>query len=183
MTDNTRLPEIRERAITAATDLRKLLPEQVDYAGLVGAPAWAYWKERVWMEPEPYAIDAAAKSIDELLFEIDRLTAELAALKEAQRWIPVTERLPEIGKCVLIRQTYHAFSGERGEYESVTIGYLHQPTDRRCRPYFYYAAVSDYGDIVRAESICPGREFVTHWMPLPAPPEQLMDAQKGESHE
>ena len=95
-------------------------------------------------------------------------------VKEApQQWIPVGERLPEVGKCVLVRQTYHAFIGDHGEYEGITVGYLHQPTDKRrmpCMPYFYYAAVSDYGDKVRAESICPGQEFVTHWMPLPQPP-------------
>lgn len=92
--------------------------------------------------------------------------------RRADGWIAVEERLPEVGKCVLIRQTYHAFLGEHGEYEGVTVGYLHQPTDRRCKPYFYFAAVSDYGDMVRAQSICPGSEYVTHWMPLPEPPAQ-----------
>ena len=92
--------------------------------------------------------------------------------RRADGWIAVEERLPEVGKCVLIRQTYHAFLGEHGEYEGVTVGYLHQPTDRRRKPYFYFAAVSDYGDMVRAQSICPGSEYVTHWMPLPEPPEQ-----------
>ena len=105
-----------------------------------------------------------------------RIMLRLCDALEKHRWIPVTERLPEVGKCVLIRQTYHAFLGEHGEYEGVTIGYLHQPTDRRCKPYFYYAAVSDYGDMVRAQSICPGSEYVTHWMPLPEPP-------KGATHD
>lgn len=104
------------------------------------------------------------------------LKAENDQLKAAQRWIPVSERLPEVGKCVCVRQTYHPFRGEHGEFEEVTVGYLHQPTDKRCNPYFYWVAVSDYGDMVRAESICPGSKFITHWQPLPAPPEE------GENH-
>lgn len=92
------------------------------------------------------------------------------------QWISVKDRLPEVGKCVLLHHTYHAFIGEHGEFESVTIGYLYQPLDKRRKPYFYYAAVSDYGDMVRAESICPGSEFVTHWMPLPLPPKECNDA-------
>lgn len=106
--------------------------------------------------------------------EILALKAEVERLREERRWIPVTERLPEIGKCVLLRHTYNAFIGEHGEYEGITIGYLHRPTDRRYKPYFYYVAVSDYGDMVRAESICPGSEYVTHWMKMPEP-------QKGEA--
>ena len=85
-----------------------------------------------------------------------------------------------------IRQTYHAFLGEHGEYEGVTVGYLHQPTDRRRKPYFYFAAVSDYGDMVRAQSICPGSEYVTHWMPFPNRPNRkvrtLMSLARKEQH-
>ena len=119
-------------------------------------------------------INDAANTIDRLTAENARLTERLGMAENCIRadgWIAVEERLPEVGKCVLIRQTYHAFIGEHGEYEGVTVGYLHQPTDRRCKPYFYFAAVSDYGDMVRAQSICPGSEYVTHWMPLPEQPE------------
>jgi len=37
-----------------------------------------------------------------LLFENRNLTARIAELEAAQRWIPVSERLPEANKCVLI---------------------------------------------------------------------------------
>lgn len=106
-----------------------------------------------------------------LLNENARLEQDNAALTE-NRWIPVKEKLPEVGKCVIVRQTYHPIRGDHGEFEEVSIGYLHQPTDKRHKPYFYWAAVSDYGDMVRAESICPGCEYITHWRPLPEPPEK-----------
>jgi len=41
---------------------------------------------------------AAFNTIDEKQDEIERLQSELKELKEKQRWIPVTERLPEEGK-------------------------------------------------------------------------------------
>ena len=82
MSDTDRLAEIRERAIAAAADLRRLIPEPVDYADLVCAEGFAHGQHYVWTEPEPYAMDAAAKVIDDMLTEIDRLTAENARLTE-----------------------------------------------------------------------------------------------------
>lgn len=43
--------------------------------------------------------------IDDLHFAVNEqpeLTARIAELEEKQRWIPVSERLPEANKCVLI---------------------------------------------------------------------------------
>ena len=128
-------------------------------------------RECPYGQGEGCRIDNLDFSAAEALEAADKRIAELEA---AQRWISVKERLPDVGKCVLLLQSYHAFLGEHGEYEPVTVGYLHQSTDRRRKPYFYWAAVSDYGDMVRAEGICPGSEYVTHWLPLPQPP------QKGE---
>lgn len=93
---------------------------------------------------------------------------------EAQGWIPVTERLPEPETNVLICQHYH----EDAPYAKITIGHLHQDGDLRHKPYWNWIAHG--ADMVhpkieayhRAEFICPGKEFVTHWMPLPAPPEE-----------
>ena len=128
---------------------------------------WAHANE--WETPITLGdhLDAAADALE----AADNRVKEL---EEAQRWIAVSERLPEVGKCVLVRQTYSPFRNGHGEFEEVTVGYLHQPTDNRRKPYFYWVAVSDYGDMVRAESICPGSKYVTHWQPLPDPP------QKGE---
>ncbi len=52
---------------------------------------------------------AAANGYIPALDEIERLQAELAALKEANRWIPVSERLPE----------------ENGEYWTIVNVYSH----------------------------------------------------------
>lgn len=85
-------------------------------------------------------------------------------------WIDVKDRLPEKGQYVLIRQKYSL-----GEYEEITAGYYHVGEWRKERPYFYYAAMSDYGDMVRVKSICPGNEYVTHWMPMPKLPDEKVD--------
>lgn len=89
-------------------------------------------------------------------------------------WISVKERLPEPETNVLIKHRY--FITE--PYANITIGHLHQDSDLRRKPYWNWIA---YGaDMVhpkveayhRAEFICPGSEFVTHWMPLPELPKE-----------
>lgn len=70
----------------------------------------------------------------------DTLRAELAALKEQMRWIPVSERLPEDDTSVLIfieNETYYAAFA-----------------------YGVFWEISDFA-----------LEGVTHWRPLPTPPE------------
>ena len=67
----------------------------------------------------------------------------LSAGYRKQRWIPVTERLPEYGKVVLACGKRHATSGQfQGAY----------PSDPH---YWLWRGCSKY---------------VTHWMPLPEPP-------------
>lgn len=91
------------------------------------------------------------------------------------KWISVKDRLPERETNVLLWQKYY----ESAPYASVTIGHLHQPGDLRRKPYWLFIAYG--GDMVhpkvedyhRAEFICPGSEFVTHWMPLPKPPGEM----------
>ena len=77
--------------------------------------------------------------------EVDRLTAELAVLREQVRWIPVSERLPEYQQRVL-------FFSER-----ISLG-VHSEKAR-------YWATDGY--------TYPGDWYntVTHWMTLPQPPE------------
>lgn len=97
-------------------------------------------------------LDDAADAIDELDTLLDGVSADNDALCETiermkkPRWIPVTERLPE---------------GD-GNYLVVLCGNSHEA---------YYGSRSHIW-------LDPGKEwvnwtrFVTHWMPLPAPPKE-----------
>ena len=73
---------------------------------------------------------------------IERLTAENAALREKQRWIPVTERLPEKQQRVIVRC----------KTVGTTVGWI-----------MFGEWVTDLG---------PGCGEVTHWMPLPDAPKE-----------
>ena len=63
--------------------LRAMQNPLQDYADVVGAPAFAYGIRYVYPEPEDYAIEAAIMALEE---------------RSRNRWIPVTERLPETRK-------------------------------------------------------------------------------------
>ena len=74
---------------------------------------------------------------------IERLTAENTVLREKQRWIPVTERMPDDDATVL---TYKNGILEVQKYEKGRNGWI-------CNGWFWSMA------------------NVTHWMPLPEAPE------------
>ena len=78
---------------------------------------------------------------------IERLTAENTALREKQRWIPVTERMPELEVPVLVLD-------RRGNMIVRTLRRL----------------VSDKEAVFRPDGLAP-RKNITHWMPLPGAPE------------
>ena len=78
---------------------------------------------------------------------IERMTAENAALREKQRWIPVTERMPELEVPVLVLD-------RRGNMIVRTLRRL----------------VSDKEAVFRPDGLAP-RKNITHWMPLPGAPE------------
>lgn len=84
---------------------------------------------------------------------IERLTAENAALREKQRWIPVTERMPELEVPVLVLD-------RRGNMIVRTLRRL----------------VSDKEAVFRPDGLAP-RKNITNWMPLPEAPEE------GDKHE
>lgn len=70
-----------------------------------------------------------------------------AGNRDAHRWIPVKERLPEEMEwvlCVSIHNTVHILG---------------------------YDYIMDDWDIHGKPNSCYGKNFVTHWMPLPEPPE------------
>jgi len=116
------------------------------------------------------------KTVIDCTERMNRAAADLIELltDEIPHWIPVSERLPEPEANVLIWQSYR----EDAPYANITIGHLHQESDLRRKPYWTWIA---YGaDMVhpkieawhRADFICPGDEFVTHWMPLPQLPKE-----------
>ena len=78
---------------------------------------------------------------------IDKLHGENAKLREIQRWIPVTERLPEKGEEVLV------------------FGYWHE----KFQPLMCYLSPHRKGEWFTTVA---GQQVytVTHWMPLPEAP-------------
>lgn len=82
-------------------------------------------------------------------------------------WIPVSERLPEPGRIVMVKQTY----GSK-EYGPITIG-RRKPAGTDCSdPYWEFLQYrKDFRDTRITDSgvICPGNKFVIAWMPLTEP--------------
>jgi hypothetical protein len=76
--------------------------------------------------------------------EIDRLNAELAQIKEDNRWIPVSERLPTVDKMVLVRTALNEIL-TRKLFDASLLEWCDENTD-----YFL--------------------RNVTHWRPLPSAP-------------
>ena len=100
----------------------------------------------------PYALDCVARMA--MVEEACRLGAE--ALRERPEWIPVTERLPEDRSDVLVVAYWH-------ERWNVYMGW--------CAPeraeWSVHDGIGDRDDVA-----------VTHWMPLPEPPEEGEQALK-----
>ena len=80
---------------------------------------------------------------------IERLSAENAELREAQRWIPTSERLPISNKPVQVYMPKLYMSVQTGFYDR----YYGEDDDEW---YEHWVAPSE----------------VTHWKPLPKPPEE-----------
>ena len=94
-------------------------------------------------------MEDAANRLEELVARCARYAEEIAVLRERQRWIPVTERLPEDDGHYLCR---YGFDGGKGVF--------YQTLD-------YYA--TDVYPHFQHEGMRGMR--VTHWMPLPEAPE------------
>lgn len=75
------------KAQEAIEILKGMQSPSQDYADMVGAPAWASGCRYVYPEPEDYAIEEAITALEE---------------KQNRRWVPVTERLPELHRDVLV---------------------------------------------------------------------------------
>lgn len=108
-----------------------------------------FWDNADELKAELSRLDDLVSS---LRSQVESRDAEIARLREERRWVSVGERLPELGVNVLV-------IGREGVFE---------------------ARLAAWGDSRRWEPLildchgcgcCGGGEpNVTHWMPLPAPP-------------
>jgi hypothetical protein len=93
------------------------------------------------------------RSISTLLQKVESLEAENTRLREERRWVPVGERLPEIGTNVLAMGSEGVFQacltlwGESRRWEALVL------------------------DVHGCGCCGGGRASVTHWQPLPPGPE------------
>ena len=102
-----------------------------------------------WDDSVPDGIKYLSAEKQVLMRRVRELESENARLKDAQRWIPVSERLPEDRVTILA-----AFNNR----EILTAKY-----------YKYYEGFGSVENYWRIEGWHSGN--VTHWMPLPQPPE------------
>jgi Protein of unknown function (DUF551) len=113
------------------------------------------------------------------------------ATQSAWPWIPVSERLPASGVTVLacydnrsgrlrrIRASWVAAKSCESSPES-EIGEYDEETDCYYDPEGWYEKIDNWGDFT-AVAVCEGE--VTHWMPLPAPPQEAGTAATGDGRE
>lgn len=115
---------------------------------------WAQANEREALITLSDDLAAAADLIEKLTDRCARYAEEIAVAQERTRWIPVTERLPEatdgdyVLACVTWKDTHI-------DYQNAVV----------------MAFVSEDG-LVDVEMGCV-LDGVTHWMRMPAPPEEV----------
>lgn len=95
---------------------------------------------------------AAADLIEKLTDRCARYAEEIAVAQDQQRWIPVTERLPEVSNSWGVSDIVLCIISDPSGYPPPNPGLCVYLDDGRWT--------------------CPGQIVrVTHWMPLPEPPE------------
>ena len=107
------------------------------------------WRTLAANKPDELHSYVPQSSINELFDEIERLQA-------LSRWIPVSERLPKYGKPSLT--IYHT----KNAISQITIRCLVEDRDDKLRVIWY--------DI--ENGLWVNGNNITHWMPLPEPPEE-----------
>ena len=118
--------------------------------------------------------------LDKAAEAIERLTAENAALREKQRWIPVTERPPEERVLVNVVWVNRAPEPYYERIKNVPF------SDTACfyRGNWYWDSpvvldlLAEYGE--DASDLVDEAVEITHWMPLPEAPEAPGEGDKHE---
>jgi hypothetical protein len=97
-----------------------------------------------WDDSVPDGIKYLSAEKRVLTRKVRELESENARLKDAQRWIPVSERLPERDGFYLVLENVNQVAG-----------------------YYHWCKVFGWNTDGGRTNI----QSVTHWMPLPEPPE------------
>lgn len=105
----------------------------------------------VWM-----AFKTSEKIADYLIANGVRLEEKQATSDESKRWIPVTERLPEVFAPVLVK--YLGYNDGSASPTNVDTAVLLEGNVW----YWWEGDLADCDDEVKCT--------ITHWMPLPEPP-------------
>ena len=140
----------------------KTKPVPENLVGIVNLTEWSYCDVDAVGPAAPDRIANQSTNIAALQQEIEKLRAQNEQLREAaalvtkesaelleRRWIPVTERLPEDRSDVLVVAYWH-------ERWGVYMGWC--ASERAA--WSVHIGIGDRNDVA-----------VTHWMPLPEPPE------------
>lgn len=122
--------------------------------------------------PQRKYVRCTERLADEAITMIERLTAENAALRENQRWIPVTERPPE--ERVLVNVVWVNRAPEPYYKKIKGVPFSDTACFYRGRWYWDSPVVLDllaeYGE--DEIDLVDEAVEITHWMPLPEAPEE-----------
>lgn len=141
--------------------------EKATNEGCKKCPYWATENLEEWQKLCGWASCKVYQIISDAADAIERLTAENAALREKQRWISVTERLPDERDAVIIRlKDGQVFRGEIRERIALPEWW-----------YFYDASDTDMDMLgvmypLFDDGLWLHENSVVAWMPLPEAPEE-----------
>ena len=133
--------------------------------------------ERLTKENIEYVGDVYSKElhpmVHDLITENLILQSELAAEREAHRWIPVSEKLPEDDGSLNESDCSVIFTGN--EYEIISCAFYCRFKIKDADDCFYYDKITYDFTHGEWEMYFEGQLIdieVTHWQPLPEPPKE-----------